>query len=41
MGVGMNEIENVRVALKTNVYFSGKVVSHTLTLKDGSKKRWA
>jgi uncharacterized protein YaiE (UPF0345 family) len=30
--------ENVTVATKANVYFDGKVVSHSLTLADGRKK---
>ncbi|TAE78301.1 MAG: pyrimidine/purine nucleoside phosphorylase [Verrucomicrobia bacterium] len=30
--------ENVSVATKANVYFDGKVVSHSLTLADGRKK---
>ena len=30
--------ENVTAAVKGNVYFDGKVVSHALTLADGSKK---
>jgi uncharacterized protein YaiE (UPF0345 family) len=32
------QIENVSVSVKANVYFEGKVVSHSLTLADGSKK---
>ncbi len=31
-------IENVKVPLKANVYFDGKVVSHTLLLANGQKK---
>src|SRR5688572_25909195 len=31
-------IENVTVPLKANVYFEGKVVSHTLLLAGGQKK---
>jgi uncharacterized protein YaiE (UPF0345 family) len=34
----LDAIENVKVILKANVYFDGKVVSHTLTFPDGSKK---
>ena len=34
----MDRIENVNVVLKANVYFEGKVVSHTLEQKDGIKK---
>jgi uncharacterized protein YaiE (UPF0345 family) len=30
--------ENVSVPAKANVYFGGKVVSHSLTLQDGTKK---
>ena len=33
-----NVLENVSVTLKANVYFDGKVVSHSLLLKDSSKK---
>ena len=32
------EFENVTVVVKANVYFDGKVVSHTITLEDGRKK---
>ena len=32
------EIENVTVVAKANVYFDGKVVSHTVKFADGSKK---
>lgn len=32
------KFENVTVACKANVYFDGKVVSHVLTLADGSTK---
>jgi hypothetical protein len=32
------KLENVNVVLKANVYFDGKVVSHTVELKDGSVK---
>jgi uncharacterized protein YaiE (UPF0345 family) len=34
----MNAIDNVSVVLKANVYFEGKVVSHTVLLRDGTKK---
>ncbi len=37
MNVG-TKIENVNVVLKANIYFEGKVVSHTLEQKDGSKQ---
>jgi hypothetical protein len=30
--------EGVSVTVKANVYFDGKVVSYSLTLKDGTKK---
>lgn len=32
------EFSNVTVTAKANVYFDGKVVSHTLKLSDGAKK---
>jgi purine/pyrimidine-nucleoside phosphorylase len=32
------EFENVTAVAKANVYFDGKVVSHTLRFQDGSKK---
>jgi uncharacterized protein YaiE (UPF0345 family) len=32
------EFSNVTVATKANIYFEGKVVSHTLRFADGSKK---
>jgi uncharacterized protein YaiE (UPF0345 family) len=32
------EFANVTVTAKANVYFDGKVVSHTLRMSDGSKK---
>jgi uncharacterized protein YaiE (UPF0345 family) len=31
-------LKNVTVPLKANIYFDGKVVSHTLLATDGSKK---
>ncbi len=31
-------LENVSVKLKANIYFDGKVVSHSIFAKDGSKK---
>lgn len=34
----LEKLEDVAVVLKANVYFDGKVVSHTLMFKDGSKK---
>ncbi len=34
----MNSIQNVTVPLKANIYFDGKVVSHTLLAADGTKK---
>jgi purine/pyrimidine-nucleoside phosphorylase len=33
-----SEFANVTAVCKANVYFGGKVVSHTLLLADGSKK---
>lgn len=30
--------QNVSVAAKANIYFEGRVVSHALTLPDGSRK---
>ena len=32
------EFKNVTAVAKANVYFDGKVVSHTIRLADGSKK---
>jgi len=32
------EFENVTAVAKANVYFDGKVVSHTILLGDGAKK---
>ncbi|HYG76550.1 MAG TPA: pyrimidine/purine nucleoside phosphorylase [Planctomycetota bacterium] len=32
------QFENVSVVSKANVYFNGGVVSHTILLKDGSRK---
>jgi len=32
------KFENVAAVVKANVYFDGKVVSHTILLADGSKK---
>ncbi len=32
------QIGNVSVSVKANIYFDGKVVSHTLALADGSRK---
>ena len=34
----MNELENVTVTAKANIYFDGKCVSHTLQCADGSRK---
>ena len=34
----MSEFTNVTVIKKANVYFDGKVVSHTILLPDGAKK---
>ena len=35
------EFSNVTAVAKANVYFDGKVVSHTILFADGSKKRSA
>jgi len=32
------QFDSVSVVAKANVYFDGKVVSHTVRFKDGSKK---
>lgn len=32
------QLDDVSVVCKANVYFDGKVVSHTILLKDGKKK---
>jgi uncharacterized protein YaiE (UPF0345 family) len=34
----MSTIQNASISKKSNVYFDGKCVSHSLTLADGSKK---
>jgi uncharacterized protein YaiE (UPF0345 family) len=34
----VSKLEDVNVILKANVYFEGKVVSHSLELKDGTKQ---
>ncbi len=34
----MKQFDNVSVISKTNVYFDGKCVSHTILMPDGSKK---
>lgn len=34
----MSELSNVRLTLKSNVYFDGQCVSHTIYLDDGSRK---
>ncbi|MES3024365.1 MAG: pyrimidine/purine nucleoside phosphorylase [Pseudomonadota bacterium] len=34
----MSTIQNVTVTKKSNVYFDGKCISHTLLLADGSQK---
>jgi len=34
----MTEFNNVTVVKKANVYFDGKVTSHTILFSDGSKK---
>lgn len=34
----MSQFDNVSVAKKSNVYFDGKCVSHTVTFADGTRK---
>ena len=34
----MSEFKNVTVIKKANIYFDGKVVSHTVLFPDGTKK---
>jgi uncharacterized protein YaiE (UPF0345 family) len=34
----MSTLQNVTVTKKSNIYFDGKCVSHTVILADGSKK---
>ena len=34
----MEQFDDVSVVCKANVYFDGKVISHTILFKDGSKK---
>lgn len=34
----MSKLENVSVDLKANIYFDGKVVSHSIYEKNGAKK---
>jgi uncharacterized protein YaiE (UPF0345 family) len=36
--MSVEKFENVSVVCKANVYFDGKVISHTINIKDGSKK---
>ena len=38
METATENIEHASVKLKANIYFDGKVVSHTLTTRDGAKK---
>jgi purine/pyrimidine-nucleoside phosphorylase len=38
MSLQLQVFENAKVTAKANVYFDGKVVSHTLVLQDGSRK---
>lgn len=38
MSVIPNEFKGVIAAVKANIYFEGKVVSHSISLQDGSKK---
>lgn len=34
----IEKLENVRLVLKANVYFGGKVISHTAEMPDGSRR---
>ena len=34
----MSELKDVTVVTKSNVYFDGKCISHTVLLKDGTRK---
>jgi uncharacterized protein YaiE (UPF0345 family) len=34
----VTHFDDVSIAIKANIYFDGKVVSHSLVLKDGTKK---
>ena len=34
----MTELSGVRLTLKSNIYFEGKCVSHTIHLEDGTRK---
>ncbi len=36
--MSVEKFEDVSVVCKANVYFDGKVISHTINFKDGSKK---
>jgi uncharacterized protein YaiE (UPF0345 family) len=36
--IAPKQFEDVTVVTKANVYFDGKVVSHTILLRDGAKK---
>jgi purine/pyrimidine-nucleoside phosphorylase len=38
MSAAPEQFENVTVVSKANVYFDGKVVSHTVLLADGARK---
>jgi uncharacterized protein YaiE (UPF0345 family) len=38
MSAVKNEVDNVAVVKKANVYFDGKCVSHTVQFADGTKK---
>jgi purine/pyrimidine-nucleoside phosphorylase len=38
MATIVNEFRGVTALAKANIYFDGKVVSHTIVLPDGSKK---
>jgi len=38
MTTALEQIEQASIKLKANIYFDGKVVSHTLTTADGRRK---
>jgi hypothetical protein len=33
-----DQLENISLKLKANIYYDGGVVSHALTMKDGTRK---
>ena len=38
MTAALDQIEQAKITLKANIYFDGKVVSHTLLTQDGARK---